>query len=122
MRRSIFALGGVAALAAVTALVFGTLAEAGVPATAATQSFTFCSGSASASFAPNGEGPTTLGLGASGDIDPVTVHLGAASTPATPAGPAVIVSPPYFLVGVSLRALDGYHTVQIKLDFRIPTW
>lgn len=61
----------VAVLAGVTALAFGTLGEAAIPST---ESFTFCSGSANASFGPDGEGPTTSGLGAIGDPDPVTDH------------------------------------------------
>ena len=47
-------------------------------------SFTFYSGAAAASFGPNGEGPTTAGLGAIGANDPVTNVV-------TPPGPAIIL-------------------------------
>ncbi len=140
MRRTIFALAGVAVLAAVTALVFGTLGEDTVSATAATQSFTFCSGSANASFGPNGEGPTTSGLGSFGALDPVTDH-GNVVTPIVPiVDPvdAVIIqqNPGWGLVAGSrwisyglttfsgppnFNVITGEGLVTFTVDFYLPT-
>jgi hypothetical protein len=71
MRRSIFALAGVAVLAAVTALVFGTVGGAAIPMP---ESFTFCSGNLQGEFGPNNEGPSTSIPGAVGDPDQSTLY------------------------------------------------
>ena len=130
MKRSMFALAGVAVLAAVTALIFGVLAKGGVPATAAAESFTFCSGSASASFDPNtGEGPTTSGLGAFGADDPVTSHDGVGVL-SIPPGPAVIIDqyPGWGLIpgsrwisyDATQTGLPNFNVVTFKVNFVLP--
>ena len=81
-----FALAGVAVLAAVPALVFGTMSGAAIPAP---NSFTFCSGT---DFFPstdlNGAGPITSGLGLIGSFDPVTDNFPPTTTTS---GPSFII-------------------------------